>query len=148
MYQTVEVRKNHHDGTVEVACPESACQGCKNAQLCNVKDQSFDIKVEGTNKKTIAKGDEVKIFLPPGKTIGNTFLTLMVPLLCFPLFYLIFPIASEGLRFLIGFAGVFVGFGFVALFFKAKKKELYPEVVSVTKKEDLPQDSDDQKEAL
>ncbi|NCC64777.1 MAG: Fis family transcriptional regulator, partial [Spirochaetia bacterium] len=75
MYEVVTVTKILSKQKIEVTCNSAACNGCKGAAFCNTKNKRF----EAWNKDQypIAEGDVVEIYLPSGKTIGSTLLTLI-----------------------------------------------------------------------
>jgi sigma-E factor negative regulatory protein RseC len=127
MYETVEVVKKNKDNMIDVSCPTTACENCSGNMFCNVKGKSFEAYVD-PKFDDIKVGDKARLYLPPKKTISSTFITLMVPLLFFPLFYLIFPVGSVGLRFLISCIGVVVGFFAVSVYFKKSKSKYTPSV--------------------
>lgn len=130
MYEKVEVKQKNNDGTVEVACPTSACKGCKGNSFCNVKGKTFQAMIDKQLQAEIKPGDKVNVYLPPAKTIRTTFITLMIPLMMFPLFYFLFPLKADFARFLVSVGGVGVGFAGVGIYFHLRKKRYYPHVIS------------------
>lgn len=128
MYETVEViTKNTKNNTIEVSCPRSICENCSGDMFCNIKGKTFEAFVP-EEFENIKVGDKARLFLPPKRTISTTFITLMIPLLCFPLFYLIFPFLAPLVRFLMGLIGIGIGFAGVALYFKKTKLNYVPTV--------------------
>jgi sigma-E factor negative regulatory protein RseC len=128
MYETVEVvTKNSKTHIIEVSCPRNVCENCSGDMFCNVKGKTFEAVVP-SEFESIKVGDKAQLFLPPKRTISSTFITLMVPLLCFPLFYLVFPFENILLHFLMGVVGIVAGFIGVALYFKKSKLNYIPSV--------------------
>ncbi len=128
MYEVVEVVKNNNNKEVEVTCPAEICSGCSGSMFCNVKGKTFNAKVP-KDFEQINVGDKLKLYLPPAKTISSSFITLIVPLLLFPIFYLLSPFKGEGGNFLFGLLGIVIGFIAVAIYFKINKNKYYPKVV-------------------
>ncbi|MGD1822006.1 MAG: SoxR reducing system RseC family protein [Pleomorphochaeta sp.] len=128
MYEIVEVIKNNENKFIEVACPSDTCTHCSGSMFCNVKGKTFTAKVP-KNFEKIEIGDRIKIYLPPARTISTSFITLMVPLLMFPLFFLLSPFKSEGYQFLFGILGIILGFIGVGIYFKVNKNKYYPKVI-------------------
>ncbi len=128
MYEIVEVVNNIDNKFVEVTCPPSTCTGCNGSMFCNLKGKTFSAKVPNDFEK-INIGDRVKIYLPPARTISTSFITLMIPLLMFPLFFILSPFDSEGYKFLLGIFGVMLGFIAVGIYFYFSKNKYYPKVV-------------------
>lgn len=136
MYETVEViNKNIEKHIIEVSCPRTICENCTGSSFCNVKGKTFDAIVP-EEFKDIKVGDKARLFLPPKRTISSTFITLMIPLLCFPLFYVLFPVNSVLIHFLIGVLGIVAGFGGVAIYFKKTKLNYIPSVSYIYGKEE------------
>jgi positive regulator of sigma E activity len=128
MYETVEVvKKNIENHIIEVTCPRTICENCSGSTFCNVKGKTFEAFVPSEFEE-IQIGDKARLFLPTKRTISSTFITLMIPLLCFPLFYLIFPFKGDLMHFLMGILGIVAGFGGVALYFKKTKLHYIPSV--------------------
>lgn len=128
MYETVEViKKNIENHRIEVTCPRTICENCSGSTFCNVQGKLFEAFVP-TEFEEIKIGDKARLFLPPARTISSTFITLMVPLLCFPLFYIIFPFNGVLIHFLMGVLGIVAGFGGVAIYFKKTKRNYIPAV--------------------
>lgn len=143
MYETVEViNKNLKKHIVEVACPRTICEGCAGSMFCNVKGKTFDAFVPKEFEQ-VKVGDKARVFLPPARTISSTFITLIIPLLCFPLFYLIFPIESIMFHFLISVLGIILGFIGVAIYFKKSKFKYVPSVSYIYEKDEKFFDQED-----
>lgn len=130
MYERVEVVKKNSNNTIDVCCPTKACENCSGTAFCNVKGKTFEAYVKKEHAD-IKVGDQAELYLPPSRTISSTFITLMIPLLCFPLFYFIFPLENENLRFIISLLGIVVGFFFVNIYFKKTMGKYYPTVFKV-----------------
>jgi positive regulator of sigma E activity len=88
------------------------CDSC-GSSFCNVKERVFTAK--NSSRIPLSKGDTVEVFLPPGKTIGASFFLLIFPLLLFVGLYMVaeylMPNIGEGLKVLIGTAGLGIGIG-------------------------------------
>lgn len=130
MYEIVEVIKNNNNKIIEVACPTTTCKGCSGSMFCNMKGKTFSAKVP-KDFEEIKIGDRVKIYLPPAKTISTSFITLMIPLLMFPIFFIFAPSSREGVKFLLGILGIILGFIGVGIYFKYTKSKYYPKVVEI-----------------
>ncbi|MDD7202661.1 MAG: SoxR reducing system RseC family protein [Sphaerochaetaceae bacterium] len=129
MYEQVIVKEVISKDLVKVSCSTSACTGCKSAAFCNTKGREF----EATNDKRfpLESGMVVSLYLPPARTIASTLITLMVPLLGFPLFYFLSSSLGEKGATLLGFLGVAVGFVLVAIYFRHQRRRYLPSVASV-----------------
>ena len=83
------------------------------------KDRIFEVR--NVNNFELAEGDEVEFLLPSGRTVFESFLVLILPLLLFIVFYYIgkgiFGAESEGKNILCGLLGIANGF-LIALFYK------------------------------
>jgi positive regulator of sigma E activity len=132
MIEIVEVVGINDKNCVEVTCPTTACKSCSGNMFCNVKGKTFKAKVDD-NFEEINIGDSLKIYLPPGRTISTSFITLMVPLLMFPIFFLLLPSSSEGYKFLAGIVGIIIGFIAVGTYFYFSKSKYYPKVIEIIK---------------
>lgn len=135
MYEHVTVEHIDPSGTVFVGCDAKSCENCSGSMFCNVKHKTFPAK--NPDAVELQPGDIVELYLPPGKTVFSTFLTLMVPLALFPAGYYLAGLftaqASELMRFFFGIGGVAVGFLFAWLFFRKRKNSYLPVVTSVVK---------------
>ncbi len=116
-----------------LSCATSACTGCKGELFCNIKERSFWATIP--KNLSISEGTEVEIHLPTGKTIQQSFATLILPLLFFVGGYLIvrlgFKIDNELWQAVGGFGAMGVGFFSLFLYNKFTKKEKTVEIVSV-----------------
>ena len=96
----------------------STCAACK-SPICKKKDRIFDVR--NTHGYQLEVGDEVEFLLPSGRTVFESFLVLILPLLLFIVFYYvgkgIFDADSEGRNILCGLLGLANGF-LIALFYK------------------------------
>ena len=118
---------------VEVSCANNeSCESCSSS-FCKTEMRVFS----ALNKRnlTIKPGDEVSIYLPPGKTIGAGFLVLIFPLV---LFILAFTVSakidadlSEGIQALFGIAGLIAGFVISYFYAKNTRESIYPEIVGI-----------------
>ncbi len=136
MYEVVTITKVLSKKRVEVVCSSSACSGCKGSTFCNTKGKKFE--VSNTNNLELKSGEEVSIFLKPSRTIISTLITLIAPLLLFPVGYYLAKAISltEGASFLLGLCGILLGFVFVWLYFKKTESQYLPVVESVIEEED------------
>ncbi|MBQ3319456.1 MAG: SoxR reducing system RseC family protein [Spirochaetia bacterium] len=118
MYECGVVQKIS-DRIVTIKCgTNSACAACK-SPICNKKDRIFEVR--NTQGFELAEGDEVEFLLPSGRTVFESFLVLILPLLLFIAFYYIgkgiFGAESEGKNIICGLIGIANGF-LIALFYK------------------------------
>ncbi len=130
MYEHVTITKLLADELVEVQCSTAACNGCKGAAFCNTKDRTF--KAWNKDKIQLQNGDTIALYLHPARTIGATLITLITPLLLFPLCYYLAKALGlgEGLSFLSALGGIGVGFLGVWLFFKNRQRRYMPIVTA------------------
>ncbi len=126
MYEEVTITKVLSEDLVEVTCASAACAGCKGSGFCNAKDRSF--KAGNNHQLAVDAGESIHLYLHPAKTIGSTLITLITPLLFFPICYYLAQRAGagEGLSFLLSLGGIVLGFGIVGLFFKSRQKQYMP----------------------
>ena len=126
----VTIKNNNH---IRVACNTKACESCAAGALCSTKGKTFVAK--NTSENSIATGDTVELYLPPGKTLLAGFITLMVPLLLFPAGYYIalalLPSSPEIVQILIGIGGIAIGFLFSGIFSRVKASQYTPEITKV-----------------
>lgn len=130
MYEKGIVRKVS-DKTVTVSCgTEESCKGCKSI-FCSKKDRIFSVR--NPKKIEVEKGDEVEIYFSPGKTIFESFLVLIMPLLMFILFYfacdLIFDFKKEIYKVISGITGIAVGFISVFIYGKIRQNKDIPVLI-------------------
>lgn len=128
MYEAVTVTKILSKQKIEVTCTSAACNGCKGAAFCNTKNKKFE--AWNRDHLPVKEGDVVEIYLPSGKTIASTLITLIAPLLLFPIAYYLAKSANlaEGLAFLFGLSGIAVGLACVWLYFLKQGKRYLPVV--------------------
>jgi len=109
----------------------SACKGCAAGSFCKTRDR--EIEALNNRKIEIRTGDQVEIFLPPGRTVFSGFMVLIFPLLTFILGYLatpvFFPGSGEGVGTLFGLLGLAAGFVFSFFYNRLNRKKNFPEVV-------------------
>ncbi len=133
MYTTVRVLEVRDDRTVLVGCSTEACNGCKAEMFCNNKnDNSFVVRND--DNINLKKGDEVELFLPPGKTICSTVLVFALPLLLFPAGYLLskyFLSVNELLNALSGFVFMALAFIISAVVTARNRQTLMPVITRV-----------------
>ncbi|MFA6784236.1 MAG: SoxR reducing system RseC family protein [Sphaerochaeta sp.] len=128
MYETVTVKRIINDKSIEVSCTSSACSGCKGESFCNTKGKTFE--AANKNKLAIKPGMTVEVFLKPSSTIASTLITLIFPLLLFPLSYYLATAlgVTEGKGTLLGLGGIIVGFVLVGFYFKRTRANYLPQV--------------------
>ncbi len=111
-----------------LGCKSTACSSCAGDSFCNVKSHTYTAL--NPQKLEIEQGDEVEVFLPPGKTIFSGFIVLIFPLILFLAGFILTDSfiegAGEGIQALGGFIGLTFGFGLGFLFGKWKKKQYMP----------------------
>ena len=117
MYECGVVQKISGD-TVTIKCgTNSTCAACK-SPICRKKDRIFQVR--NSNGFDLSEGDEVEFLLPSGRTVFESFLVLILPLLLFIVFYFIgkgiFGAEREGKNILCGVLGIGNGF-LIALFY-------------------------------
>lgn len=135
MYEIVTVTKILSPEMLEVSCTSSACNGCKGAAFCNTKGKRF----EAWNKTrlSVRSGQSVQIYLKPSRTIAGTLITLIFPLLLFPIGYYLSQMAgiSEGASFLTALSSIGLGFLGVWFYFKTSQKQYLPIVERILSEE-------------
>ncbi len=113
-----------------LSCTSSTCSSCAGNSFCNVKAHTYTAL--NPQKIEIKPGDEVEVFLPPGKTIFSGFLVLIFPLILFIAGFLLTGVfidgAGEGIQALGGFLGLSAGFGLGFLFGRLKKRQFMPTI--------------------
>lgn len=131
MYEDVTVTSIEQDSLITVTCNSVACGSCGAKGLCNVKNKKFTARNDRAFQ--VKEGDRVRIFLPPGKTILSSFMTLIFPIIFFPLAYLLakFWITSELAAIGIGLLGVAFGFLITWLFSRSRSRHYIPEVIEI-----------------
>ncbi len=137
MYTIAEVKGIEKDGTLNMGCLTSACEGCKASFFCNNKDQS-EFQALNPASVQVQKGDLVELYMPPGRTILSTVLVFGLPIALFPVGYLlcraIWPNASEILHALGGFAAIAVSFGIASIVSTVHRRRLMPTVTRIMAK--------------
>lgn len=136
MNTVVTVKKTNKDGTVLVGCDTSACAGCHAKMFCNNKDYNEYLALN-KKKLELKEGDMVELFLPPGKTILSTALVFALPLVLFPVGYLLGGLISvnEVQKALGGIAFMALAFLVTSLIFTHNKRKLMPVVEKVLMKQ-------------
>jgi len=121
------------DGKIVVGCSaeNGSCASCAGHAFCSVKGRSYE--VSNPENLSLAPGDFVDIYLPPGRTILTGFLVLIVPLLLFLLFFILsgrlFDIRDEGIRALAGLAGMAAGFAGTFLYSRKNRRITLPVIL-------------------
>lgn len=102
---------------------------------CSSKGKSREFYVRNSNNLNIKKGDNVEIFVPPGKVILSGFLLFIVPLLLFLLFYYIsrFLLNSNNdiIPGIFGILGLASGFLINIIIKKTRKDSDLPEIIKI-----------------
>ena len=119
---------SHTKHQAVLSCTSAGCSSCAGNSFCNVKAHTYTAL--NPQKLELKPGDEVEVFLPPGKTIFSGFLVLIFPLILFIAGFLLTGAlvegAGEGLQALGGFIGLTAGFGLGFLFGRLKKSQYMP----------------------
>lgn len=132
MYQNVYVNSvNPENGLITVGCASRACENCHSSLFCNNKNQTFEVR--NPDSLEIREGDFIRIYLPPGKTILASAMLFVLPLVFFPVFYLIAPFDNVFIKAFIGIGGGALGFLCSYFYFRKKKLEMMPTAVSLEK---------------
>ncbi len=138
MYEQASVISIREDGMVTVSCQTPSCENCKAGAFCGTRDKNF-IAYNAT-ETNLTVGDTVELFLPSGKTVLAGFMTLLVPVLLFPVGYYL-PVlfnsgVQEGIRAIGGIVGIAIGFLISRTFSKLKEKEYTPEITRIIQAEE------------
>ena len=124
------------DQLVVLSCLDNgSCAACAGKSFCNVQGRQYT--AVNSRSLDISRGDDVEVYLPPGKTIFSGFMVMMVPLAGFAAGYLLtssLGSGGEGINALGGFAGLAAGFGIAWLYGASQKKRGQPEITKVIKK--------------
>jgi sigma-E factor negative regulatory protein RseC len=137
MYEHAVVVASGTNRKITVTCSTSSCGECHAGAFCSAKGKTFIAK--NTHDLKLHKGDEIELYLPPGKTLFAGFITLLVPLILFPVGYFL-PNAlaqepKELTRILAGFAGIIIGFIISGIFSRVKANEYMPNITRIIEKE-------------
>ena len=136
MYTVSQVKAINDDGIVKVGCLTSACNACKAEMFCNTKNDN-EYLVLNPKKINVTCGDYVELYLPPGRTILSTFLVFALPLILFPIGYLISKNLfsyNEIINALVGFLCMAIAFSIAALISIKNKKNLMPSITKIVSK--------------
>jgi sigma-E factor negative regulatory protein RseC len=130
MYEHAMVTAIGNNRKISVTCQTESCANCHAGAFCSTKGKTFLAK--NSNELPLKVGDEVELYLPPGRTILAGVITLMVPLMLFPVGYylpqILMTTPSELIRILGGFVGIAGGFMISRIFSKVKANEYSPEI--------------------
>ena len=137
------VKSINKDGTVIVGCDDSACQGCHAQMFCNNKNHT-EYLARNDKKLQLEIGDEVELFLPPGKTIFSTFLVFAFPLVMFLVGYIVSGFINKSLatplneiqRALCGIGAMALAFLIATLLNAHNKMSLMPIVKEIISSKD------------
>jgi sigma-E factor negative regulatory protein RseC len=112
--------------TIKCGKPEQ-CKSCSSS-FCNVKTKNF--RAFNRESLDLKEGDEVEVYVSPGKTIAYSFIVLIFPLLMFVAGYFIsgtvFGVNSDPIKALFGLAGLAAGFILSFLFNSIRKNHNLP----------------------
>ena len=125
------------ESLVTLACvDEGSCASCKGKGFCNVQGKQYT--AVNTNGLDLSPGDDVEVYLPPGKTILSGFMVMMLPLITFAAGFLltsrILPDAGEAQHAVGGFLGLAVGFLAAYFYGRTQKKTSQPEILRVVRR--------------
>ncbi|MFA5570821.1 MAG: SoxR reducing system RseC family protein [Sphaerochaetaceae bacterium] len=133
MVELASVISIESDGSVTVSCQTQTCQNCSAGAFCGSQGKTFSAR--NTADGHIGIGDTVELYLPPGKTIMAGFVTLLVPILLFPVGYYITSLfhtsPSEMMRVVYGIGGIALGFLISRLFSKRNEHEYTPVITKI-----------------
>lgn len=134
MTETATVKSVGTD-TVSVVCKTAeSCKGCSGL-FCSA--DAHEIRTANPSALTVTPGDVVVIDIPPGRTVFQGFIVLILPLILFIVSFFIggkvYPSASEAVKVLFGLFGLAAGFGFSFLYGKFRKDQSRPVILSVKK---------------
>ena len=118
---------------ITVTCNTSSCGECHAGAFCSAKGKTFI--ATNPHDLTLHTGDIIELYLPPGKTLFAGFITLLVPLILFPVGYFL-PNAlvkapTELVRILGGFVGIVIGFVISGIFSRVKANEYMPAITRI-----------------
>ncbi|MGI6432334.1 MAG: SoxR reducing system RseC family protein [Sphaerochaetaceae bacterium] len=133
MYEQASVVSIQTNGLITVSCQSAGCESCAAGALCNTKGKTF--VAHNHAEELLNVGDTVELYLPPGKTVFAGFITLLVPILLFPVGYylpsLFMKQATEMVRLVFGIGGIALGFLISRLFSKANAHEYTPSITRI-----------------
>lgn len=137
MYEQATVLTIENHGHVTVSCKTDSCANCKASSFCAAKERIF--VADNVHDLNLHPGETVELYLPPMKTIWAGFITLLVPLLLFPVGYY-FPLLfieapDEGTKIIGGIGGIAVGFLLARIFSRRKGYKYLPHIVRVVSTE-------------
>ena len=138
MYEHAIVTSIGENHQISVTCQTESCANCKGGMFCSVKGKTFI--ATNSNDLPLNTGDEVELYLPPGKTVFSGFITLLFPLLLFPLGYYLPSLLSsdptELIKAMCGLIGIVLGFVIGRIFSQVKGKEYMPTITRTIEKEE------------
>lgn len=123
---------------VTLSCTDDgSCTSCAGKGFCNVQGKQYT--AINSQNLDLKPGDDVEVYLPPGKTIFSGFMVMMVPLVLFALGFILaasFLEAGNDLYHALGgFIGLALGFLIAYLYGKQQKSRSQPEILRVIKKQ-------------
>lgn len=133
MYSEVRVISELEDGTVLVSCSSEACSGCSAKMFCNNKNCN-EYPVLNPKKIKLHKDDVVEIFLPPAETVLSTLVMFGLPLVFFPMGFLLcrYVFKTGELSGAVGgLVAMIIAFGISALISSKNKKKLMPKITKI-----------------
>lgn len=138
MYTQAKVIEVTDDKTALVSCASAACGGCKASLFCNNKNHTtYEVKYSGKCSFGLQKGDTVRLYMPPAKTILSTLMVFALPLALFPVGYFLVKYTiklNEIMCALSGFGMMGISFGIASIISVKNRRRLMPEVVEVIKR--------------
>ncbi len=133
MYSSVKVISVKDDLTVLVGCDTQACQGCKAEMFCNNKNHNSYLALND-RKLSVKAGDWVELYLPPGKTILSTVMVFALPLVLFPIGFILASKLSSLSETGCAFVGLAcMSFAFLIAYYVSSKnkKALMPKIIKI-----------------
>lgn len=130
MTEIATVKTVEGDEVTVVCKTEESCAGCSGL-FCSADAHAIHaVKDSGLEVKT---GDLVDLYIPPGKTMFQGFIVLVMPLILFITAFVIggriITDATEGIQVLFGLVGLAIGFGASFLYGKSTKKNSMPKIL-------------------
>jgi positive regulator of sigma E activity len=123
---------------VGIRCLPEACSSCGS---CSRREREHLVRAVNRTGRDLQQGDQVEMYIHPGRAVLSGFLVLILPLLLFfPGYYLpeLFGVRAEAVRVVLGLAGVAVGFLFNIVRTRTRKTQELPEIIRLVHR-DAPQ---------
>lgn len=93
MIQTATIRRIEETRVLAGCAPSGGCKSCSGT-FCS-RDHESVFEVGNPNRFDLEPGDEVELYLAPGKTVFAGFMVLILPLLCFALGFALVERATD-----------------------------------------------------